>query len=159
LSHAPSVTFPSTGSLVARRVAFDDIDRAAWDRLLAVTHAATPFSRWTFHRAWWDAYGSTAHDEYLVVGASDSHEIRAIVPLMHRHEVEPEDLPTATVVRAHSPICQPVPGEALAVMFGASYHADYATVLAAEPDLGAVATAAAAVATASRSASVARTVA
>ena len=27
---------------------------------LAATAGATPFSRWTFHRAWWDAYGSTA---------------------------------------------------------------------------------------------------
>ncbi len=133
--HAPSVTLPSTGPLAARHIAFDDIDRAVWDRLLAVTHTATPFSRWTFHRAWWDAYGSTAHDEYLVVSAPDNAEIRAIVPLMHRHEVEPEDAPTATVLRAHSPICQPVPGEALAVMFGASYHADYATVLAADGDL------------------------
>ncbi|MEX2546494.1 MAG: GNAT family N-acetyltransferase [Chloroflexota bacterium] len=139
----PSVTLPSTGSLVARHVAFDDIDRADWDRLLAATPAATPFSRWTFHRAWWDAYGSTAHDQYLVVTAPDSPEIRAIVPLMHRHEVEPDDLPTATVVREHSPICQPVPGEANAVMFGASYHADYATVLVADADLEAVAAAAA----------------
>ena len=97
----------------ARHVAFDDIDRAVWDRLLAVTPAATPFSRWTFHRAWWDAYGSTAHDEYLVVSRRRDPTgpmIRSIVPLMHRHEVEPEDLSTATVLRAHSPICQPVPG-------------------------------------------------
>ena len=133
---APSVTLPSAAPLAARHVAFDNIDRAEWVRLLAQTPAATPFSRWTVHRAWWDAYGSTAHDEYLVVGPSDSAAIRAIVPLMHRHEVEPEDLPTATVLRPHSPICQPVPNEALAVMFGASYHADYATILAAEDDMG-----------------------
>ncbi len=141
--HTSVVTLPSIGSLVARHVAFDAIPRQAWDRLLAATAAATPFSRWTFHRAWWDAYGSTAHDQYLVVAAPEDAEIRAIVPLMHRHEVEPDDMPTATVVREHSPICQPVPGEASAVMFGASYHADYSTILASEQDLGpaAVATA------------------
>ena len=141
--HTSSVTLASTGSLVARRIAFDAIPRQAWDRLLATTPAATPFSRWTFHRAWWDAYGSTAHDQYLVVSPSDAADepdaIRAIVPLMHRHELEPDDLPTHTVVREHSPTAQPVPDEANAVMFGASYHADYATLLAAEADLEACA--------------------
>ena len=110
-----------------------------WDRLLAVTSAATPFARWTFHRAWWDAYGSTAHDQYLSLCAPRSDEVRAIVPLMHRHEVEPEDAPTRTVIRAHSPRCQVVDGEARGVMFGASYHADYATVLSADSDLDGVA--------------------
>jgi CelD/BcsL family acetyltransferase involved in cellulose biosynthesis len=129
----------SPSALVARHVAFDDIPRADWDRLVAVTPAATPFARWTFHRAWWDAYGSTAHDQYLVISATDSGEIRAIVPLMHRHEEEPDDQPTHTIVREHSPRCQPLPGEARAVMFGASYHADYATILAAETDLETVA--------------------
>ncbi len=81
---------------------FDAIPRADWDRLLAATSAATPFSRWTFHRAWWDAYGTTAHDSYLVVCAPGSDLIRGIVPLMYRHEVEPEDLPTHTVVREHN---------------------------------------------------------
>ncbi len=141
--HTTTVTLPPAGSLVSRHVPFDEILRDAWDRLLAATPAATPFSRWTFHRAWWDAYGSTAHDEYLVVSAPDSTEVRAIVPLMHRHEVEPQDLSTHTVLREHSPLCQPVPGEANAVMFGASYHADYATVLAADEDLEAAAAAAA----------------
>lgn len=120
---------------MARHVAFDAIPRQAWDRLLAATAAATPFSRWTFHRAWWDAYGSTAHDQYLVVTGQEEAEIRAIVPLMHRHEIEPDDIPTATVVREHSPICQLVSGEASAVMFGASYHADYATILTSAQDL------------------------
>ncbi len=132
---ASSVTLPSTGSLVARHVTFDDIDRADWDRLLAATPAASPFARWTFHRAWWDAYGSTAHDHHLVLAASDSAKVRAIVPLMYRHEVEPFDVPTKTIVREHTPVCEPVPGEAKAVMFGASYHADYATLLAADEDL------------------------
>jgi len=125
--------------MVARRTAFDAIPRQAWDRLLAASPAATPFSRWSFHRAWWDAYGSTAHDQYLLVSPVDADDepdtIRAIVPLMHRHEVEPDDLPTHTVVREHSPTCQSVPDEARAVLFGASYHADYATLLAAERDL------------------------
>jgi CelD/BcsL family acetyltransferase involved in cellulose biosynthesis len=124
-------------------VTFDAIPRADWDRLLAATSAATPFSRWTFHRAWWDAYGTTAHDSYLVVCAPGSDLIRGIVPLMYRHEVEPEDLPTHTVVREHSPMCDVVPDEARAFMFGASYHADYATVLAADEDLQAVCAAAA----------------
>ena len=56
---------------------------------------ATPFSQWAFHRSWWDAYGATAHEQTLVVvdpadrdgGARPSR----IVPLMHRHEVEPID--------------------------------------------------------------------
>lgn len=131
--------------MVARRTAFDAIPRQAWDRLLAASPAATPFSRWSFHRAWWDAYGSTAHDQYLLVSPVDADDepdtIRAIVPLMHRHEVEPDDLPTHTVVREHSPTCQSVPDEARAVLFGASYHADYATLLAAERDLEPAATA------------------
>ena len=58
--------------LVARPVAFEAIPRAAWDRLLAATPAATAFSRWTVHRAWWDAYGSTAHEQYLVCVAADA---------------------------------------------------------------------------------------
>jgi CelD/BcsL family acetyltransferase involved in cellulose biosynthesis len=137
------VTVPAAITLDARQVAFDAIPRADWDRLLAATPAATPFSRWTFHRAWWDAYGTTAHDRYLIVCAPGSDAIRGIVPLMYRHEVEPEDLPTHTVVREHSPMCDTVPGEARAIMFGASYHADYATVLAADEDLQGVCLAAA----------------
>ena len=42
------------------QVAFEAIPRADWDALLAVTARPTPFSRWTFHRAWWDAYGEMA---------------------------------------------------------------------------------------------------
>lgn len=136
----PTTVIPSsTGAFVARHVPFDAIARADWDRLLAVTVAATPFARWTFHRAWWDAYGATAHEQYLSLCAPGSGEVRAIVPLMHRHEVEPEDVPTRTVIREHSPSGQQVDGDAKAVMFGASYHADYATVLAADSDLEGVA--------------------
>ena len=134
-----TVTQPATGQFTARHVPFDSIPRADWDRLLATTSAATPFARWTFHRAWWEAYGSTAHDQYLALCAPGSDDVRAIVPLMHRHEVEPEDAPTRTVLREHSPRCREVDGDAKAVMFGASYHADYATVLAADSDVRAVA--------------------
>jgi CelD/BcsL family acetyltransferase involved in cellulose biosynthesis len=135
---ASLVTAPS-GSLVARNVALADITRSTWDALLAQTSAATPFARWTFHRAWWDAYGGTAHEEYLCLTSEGSDETRAIVPLMHRHEVEPDDIPTHTTVRQHAPTCQLVAGEANAVMFGASYHADYATILASQADVQAAA--------------------
>jgi CelD/BcsL family acetyltransferase involved in cellulose biosynthesis len=121
---------------VAREVAFDDIPRDEWERLLRTTAAATPFSRWTFHRAWWDAYGGNAHEQYLVMTSLDDTEIRAIAPLMHRHELEAQDLSNHTTVREHSPTCRTVDGEALAVMFGASYHADYATVLTTPHDIG-----------------------
>ncbi len=141
MAHTSTVTL---APLVARQINLADIPRAAWDSLVAATPSATPFLRWTFHRAWWDAYGETAHEQYLACMADDGGEsIRGIVPLMHRHEVEPQDAPTHTVVREHSPTCADLPGEARAIFFGASYHADYATVLAAEADLGEVATAAA----------------
>ena len=136
----------SDAVLDARPVAFADIPRATWDRLLAQTQSPTPFSRWTFHRAWWDAYADTAHEQYLVcvpagtasLGWSD---VRAIVPLMHRHEVEPDDAECRTSVRPHEPTGTLVPGEAKAVFLGASYHADYATVLADSSDMQAVAAA------------------
>ncbi len=70
------------------------IPRETWDRLAARTPWATPFSAWPFHRAWWDAYGDNAHEQTLVVCRGDSTadgEPIAIVPLMHRHEVEPTD--------------------------------------------------------------------
>jgi CelD/BcsL family acetyltransferase involved in cellulose biosynthesis len=150
---ASSVTGPSAEDgepacrFVARPVAFDAVPREAWDRLLATTPAATAFSRWTLHRAWWDAYGSTAHDQSLVcvdagapAGAElDPAAIRAIVPLMHRHAVEPGDVATATRMRHGHPTGSPVRPTAKAVFFGASYHADYATVLAGPTDLDAVA--------------------
>jgi CelD/BcsL family acetyltransferase involved in cellulose biosynthesis len=133
-------------SLVARPVALDNIPRAAWDRLVAATPAASPFARWTFHRAWWDAYGSTAHEQYLVCAAvdadaSDTGAIRAIVPLMHRHAVEPDDQSTHTVLRhrEHELAETAIPAQSKTVFFAASYHADYATLLAAPADLPAVA--------------------
>jgi CelD/BcsL family acetyltransferase involved in cellulose biosynthesis len=126
--------------LVARPVAFDAIDRVTWDRLFAATTRASSFSLWTVHRAWWDAYGDTAHEQYLaVVARSDPGSLRGIVPLMHRHEVEPDDAATATKLR-HAPLAaRPVAPSAKAVFFGASYHADYATLLAASGDLADVA--------------------
>jgi Acetyltransferase (GNAT) domain len=138
------------GALQARPVRFADIPRSCWDRLLALTPSATPFTRWTFHSAWWDAYGDSAHEQYLVVVPEDSTTdrvdwelARAIVPLMHRHEVEPQDLANRTVLRErdHGSSCRTVPPDAKAVFFGASYHADYATILAASVDLPAVAAA------------------
>jgi CelD/BcsL family acetyltransferase involved in cellulose biosynthesis len=143
---APTAPAPGAAALVAQPVAFADIPRTTWDRLLARTHSPTPFSRWTFHRAWWDAYGDTAHEQYLVVLPADAAEADleaavAIVPLMHRHEIEPDDAECRTSVRPHEPTGTLVAGDAKAVFFGASYHADYATVLADPADLAAVATA------------------
>ena len=121
------------------------ISPATWDALVARTPWATPFSAWAFHRAWWDAYGANAHEETLVLVATDapadgSAPPIAIVPLMHRHEVEPSDALTHTTMRhgADADLTQVAP-DATAVFFGASYHADYATVLATPADLAAVA--------------------
>ena len=130
-----------TGSrLVATRRAFDSIPSATWDALVAQTPAATPFSRHCVQRAWWDAYGETAHDQTLVVAdAAAPDDVVGIVPLMHRHELEPGDVAARTTIR-HRPGCElrPVPASATAVFFGASYHADYATVLAAPANLNSV---------------------
>ena len=65
----------------------------------------------------------------------------AIVPLMHRHEVEPADVLTQTKMRhgGNAVDLTPVPPTATALFFGASYHADYATILAAPSDLPAIA--------------------
>jgi CelD/BcsL family acetyltransferase involved in cellulose biosynthesis len=98
-------------------VPFDTIPRGTWDALLAVSPGATPFSRWTFHRAWWDAYGGTAEARYLVCCRPDSDHIVGIVPLMRR--IASDGTPT--------------------LFMGASYHADYAAVLCASADLGALA--------------------
>ena len=126
--------------LVARRRAFDTIAPEIWDALVDRAPAATPFSRHCVQRAWWDAYGGTAHDETLVVvEAAAPDEIVGIVPLMHRHELEPGDLAARTTIRHQAgPVLRPVPDSATAIFFGASYHADYATVLAAAADLPAV---------------------
>jgi CelD/BcsL family acetyltransferase involved in cellulose biosynthesis len=145
-SAAAPASPPEARRVVAARRAFGAIPPAAWDALAARNPWATPFSRWGFHRAWWDAYGTSAHDQTLVVVAAGvdpsdpAAELIAIVPLMHRHEVEPTDAAVHTTLR-HEPGAEltPVPPTAKAVFFGASYHADYATVLAAPEDLEAVA--------------------
>jgi CelD/BcsL family acetyltransferase involved in cellulose biosynthesis len=133
-------------ALVARRVAFDDIPRATWDACAARSPLATPFARWSFHRAWWDAYGANAHDDTLVVTEGravdrlDPDSLVAIVPLMHRHAVEPTDAATHTSLRRPDQGSPSTIAPAAKVLyFGASYHADYATILAAPDDLAAVA--------------------
>ena len=142
LSDSIAALAPSLDLIVERR-AVADIPRATWDRLAAATPWATPFSAWAFHRAWWDAYGDNAHDETAVVldptRGPDADPV-AILPLMHRHEVEASDAERHTTLRhGHEQDLTPVPPTATAIFFGASYHADYATILAAETDLPAVA--------------------
>ena len=131
----------STGlRLVAVRRPFDSIPAGTWDGVARRTLWATPFSRHCVQKAWWDAYGDTAHDQtVVVVDEAAPDEIIGIVPLMHRHELEPGDVAARTTIR-HRPgsTLRPVPDSATAVFFGASYHADYATVLAAPADLSAV---------------------
>ena len=124
-------------SLVARRRAFDSIAAETWDALVDRTPAATPFARHCVQRAWWDAYGATAHDQTLVVvDEAAPDEIVAIAPLMHRHELEPGDVAAKTALRHQAEATpRPVPDSATTVFFGASYHADYATILTAPSDL------------------------
>jgi CelD/BcsL family acetyltransferase involved in cellulose biosynthesis len=135
-------------ALRAERRPFDDFSRETWDALVARTPSATPFSTWAFQRAWWDAYAANAHDETLALVPADAPagaDPIAIVPLMHRHEVEPSDALTHTRMRHGSDVAlTPVSATAKAVFFGASYHADYATILADPADLPAVAEAVAA---------------
>jgi CelD/BcsL family acetyltransferase involved in cellulose biosynthesis len=139
----------TTGArLVAQRRPFGDIPAATWDALADSTPWASPFSRHCVLRAWWDAYGATAHDQTLVIvdeaasAATNPAELETlvgIVPLMHRHELEPGDVAARTTLRHQAgPPLRAVPESATAVFFGASYHADYATVLAAPADLPAV---------------------
>lgn len=118
----------------------DDLGQGTWDALASANPWATPFSSWAFHRAWWDAYGANAHEQTLVI--RDAGSVVGIAPLMHRHEVEPTDAATHTSMRhGHPPALTPVEPTAKAVFFGASYHADYATLLARPRDLPGVAAA------------------
>ena len=123
---------PPRQPLRVERRSIRDIPRASWDGLAAESRWATPFSGWGFHRAWWDAYGASAHEETFVLTDPATDEIVGIAPLMHRHEVEPTDAETQTKMR-HGPdvALTAVPPSAKAMFFGASYHADYATILAA----------------------------
>jgi CelD/BcsL family acetyltransferase involved in cellulose biosynthesis len=128
-------------SLVARRTTVDAVDRTAWDALAARNPWATPFARWAFHRAWWDGYGANAHDETVLVvdpaaEARGEDALVAIVPLMHRHGVEPTDAILHTALRKETDeTVTPLVPTAKVVFFGASYHADYATILADPADL------------------------
>jgi CelD/BcsL family acetyltransferase involved in cellulose biosynthesis len=137
---------PATpGTLRAVRRELEAIDPLTWDALAAASPWATPFARWGVHRAWWDAYGANAHEQTLVVvdpAAPDPEAPVAIVPLMHRHEVEADDAILRTRLRGdqRTPLTAVAP-TAKAVFFGASYHADYATLLARPADLPAVAAA------------------
>lgn len=135
----------AAAALHVERRPFDAIPRSTWDELAAQNPWATPFSSWAFHRAWWDAYGASAHDQTLIVCAAQAAEPVAIVPLMHRHEVEETDAATASKLRgvASSPLT-PVSPTAKAVFFGASYHSDYATILGSPAHLDALADALAA---------------
>ncbi len=139
----PATTTAATRRLHAQRRHFDTIGADVWDALAAANPWSTPFSSWAFHRAWWDAYGDNAHEQTMVVvdaGAGDGAPPVAIVPFMHRHEVEPTDAITHTTIRHGSELAlTPVPPSAKAIFFGASYHADYATILCHPNDLPAVA--------------------
>jgi CelD/BcsL family acetyltransferase involved in cellulose biosynthesis len=134
---------PMTTPLIVEERPFNSIARETWDGLAGANPWSTPFSEWSFQRAWWDAYGGNAHEQTLVVAERDSGTIVGIVPLMHRHEVEPSDAGTYTVLRLAGEPLTPVPPTAKAIFFGASYHADYATILAAPRDMRRVADAAA----------------
>jgi CelD/BcsL family acetyltransferase involved in cellulose biosynthesis len=134
---------PQPLTLRAVRRPFADVDPAAWDALVAANPWATPFSSWAFQRAWWDGYGINAHEETLVLVPADGPDDAApvaIVPLMHRHAVELRDVELHTTLR-HSAgaLLTPVPDDAKALYFGASYHADYATILSAPEHLAAAA--------------------
>jgi CelD/BcsL family acetyltransferase involved in cellulose biosynthesis len=127
-----------SSSLTAHRRPFSEISESDWDALALATPWATPFSRHCVQKAWWDAYGATAHDETIVV-TDETGRMAGIAPLMHRHELEPGDVAARTALR-HEPgwPLRRVPDSATAVFFGASYHADYATVLATPADVAAV---------------------
>jgi len=131
------------GTLRAEPRSIADIPRETWDALATRNPWATPFAGWAFQRAWWDAYGENAQEETLVFVPADGPagaDPVAILPLMHRHEVEPDDERTHTTMRHGAAMeLTPVAPTATALFFGASYHADYATILAAPADLPAVA--------------------
>jgi CelD/BcsL family acetyltransferase involved in cellulose biosynthesis len=148
---APDAPSAPIRPLETRRTTLEHIERSTWDALAARTPWSTPFSRWSFHRAWWDAYAPNAHDETLVVVDATAaapggiETVVAIAPLMHRHEVEPTDAATHTALRRDGPgRMTPVAPTAKAVFFGAAYHADYATILSDPADLPSVAAALAA---------------
>jgi CelD/BcsL family acetyltransferase involved in cellulose biosynthesis len=142
-AEAPTTPPARTRALRAERRPFDAIPEDTWNRLAERNPWATPFSLWAFHRAWWDAYGDNAHEQTVVIVDDDAppgSDPVAIVPLMHRHEVETSDALTRTTIRPGAGLeLTPVEPTAKAIFFGASYHADYATVLVEPRDLPAVA--------------------
>lgn len=125
---APAPCPRPAASLQVHAVAFDAIPRMAWDCLLAVTARPSPFTRWTYHRAWWDAYGETAEPRYLVCCRPDGQGIAAIMPLMVRDAASHGEGDTT-------------PRPTRTLFMGASYHADHATILCHPADLPAVAAA------------------
>jgi CelD/BcsL family acetyltransferase involved in cellulose biosynthesis len=142
---APAAPAKPDRKLRAELRPFDSIDRATWDELAFLNPYSTPFSTWAFQRAWWDAYAENAHPETLVLvdpAAADPGQPVAVAPLMHRHVVEPSDAQSHTTIRHADdlPLTQVSP-DACAVYFGASYHADYATLLAHPANMPAAAAA------------------
>jgi CelD/BcsL family acetyltransferase involved in cellulose biosynthesis len=142
-AEARSGSQAAAAGLILERRRLGSIEPATWDRLAAASPWATPFSSWAFHRAWWDAYADNAHEETAVLldpAAGSGSDPVAIVPLMHRHEVEPTDEARHTTLRHGGDSgLTPVPASATAIFFGASYHADYATILTDPSRLPAVA--------------------
>ena len=93
---------------------------AMWDALAARSPYATPFSQLAFHRAWWDGYGASAHEDTLLIEdpalPAGSAPV-AIVPLMHRHEVEPDEADRRSTIRhGHEGPLTPVEPTAKAVL-------------------------------------------
>jgi CelD/BcsL family acetyltransferase involved in cellulose biosynthesis len=133
---------PDSAPLRVERRSISDIPRETWDALASRNPWSTPFSGWAFQRASWDGYGANAHQDTLAIVPGDAPvggDPIAIVPLMHRHEMEPGDeLVHTSLRRGGATELTPVEPTATAVFFGASYHADYATVLTAPADLPAV---------------------
>ena len=125
---------PAGRPLVVERRPVLEVGQDPWDALAAATPWSTPFSAWAYHAAWWEAYGANAADETLVVldpGRPGGSAPIAILPLMRRHVVEPGDAETHTELR-HAPLetAAALPSGASVIYMGATYHGDYATVLA-----------------------------
>ena len=130
-----------TGRRVERR-GIDDIPRETWDAIATtgtVGHAilgvgvpSRVVGRIRRQRSRRDARVSSP-----MTVRPTARRPTAIVPFMHRHAVEPGDhriRRCATAMRELTPVVPTGPR----LFFGASYHADYATVLASPADLAAV---------------------
>jgi CelD/BcsL family acetyltransferase involved in cellulose biosynthesis len=132
---------PSERRLRVEQRPVPTIDPGVWDALVRSNPWATPFSAYPFQRAWWEAYGANALDVTLLVredgdpGTGEGRVV-AILPLMCRTSVEAggagSDYPQRP---GHPADSADAPGSAGTLYMGASYHADYATVLAAPADL------------------------